>query len=116
MDDLRHGDIVWANIDDERGRNPKPRPVVVVSRQDEIDDGGSVMVVAITTTFNEPIPDNQVRIPSHPNRNQITGLRRPCVAVCTWSRMVEQADISQRQGRVTTRALQKIVEFINKSA
>lgn len=115
MDDLRHGDIVWVKIDDERGRNPKLRPVIVVSEQEEIDDGGSVMVIAITTTFDTPLSENQVRIPSHPNRNPITGLSKPCVAVCTWARMVEQGDITRRQGRVTPRALARIVEFINKS-
>lgn len=50
---IEYGRIVWAMIPDSRGGNPKSRPVVVITPNDEIEHDGKIEVLAITTLLGE---------------------------------------------------------------
>ena len=80
---LQQGSIVWINLDDQAGRNPKCRPAVVVTPTHEINPDGDIQLVAAVGTFSKPLPPNRVPLPW-----QHGGLRtrrdKPCVAVCDW--------------------------------
>jgi len=60
----RYGDIVLVSaMIDPQGRNPKDRPAVVVTRDDEIHEDGTLEVAAITTWLPDPLPEDHVLLP-----------------------------------------------------
>ena len=70
---LQQGSIVWVELVDPAGRNPKTRPAVVLTPSNEILPGGTIYVAAASSTFNEPLPVNQVVLPWHPQKHPVTG-------------------------------------------
>lgn len=110
------GRIVLAELLDPQGRNPKPRPVVIVTATEEIQPGQPFLVVAITGTFPTPLPQDCVPLPWHANRHPKTGLRKPSVAACSWYVEITEANILEYKGRVPDREmltiLTKLAEII----
>src|SRR5271168_844906 len=95
-----YGRIVWAEITDPQGRNPKCRPAVIVTGTAEIDPEGEVWVVAISTQIDAAPAEDQVALPWHAQRHPKTGLNERCAAVCTWMRRIRVADIQGFAGVV----------------
>jgi mRNA-degrading endonuclease toxin of MazEF toxin-antitoxin module len=52
-----------VEVADPQGRNPKRRPAVIVTPNDDIAPDGVVRVVAISTRIEEAPPDVQVELP-----------------------------------------------------
>lgn len=77
------GSIVRVELLDPQGRNPKYRPAVVVSSNEEITPGGEVWVVGITGTEGRE-PALEVPLQHDPKGVCRTGLRKPSVAACWW--------------------------------
>ena len=63
---LQQGRIVWANVPRPDGSPGKPRTAVIITANEEINDTDPFVVVAITSTFQEPLRDAEVRLPFHP--------------------------------------------------
>jgi hypothetical protein len=87
--DLQQGSIVWiANVPDLQGRNPKPQPraFIVVSATSDIRPGNTIIGVAVTSTFREPVTDIAM-VPMRWNaRGTVeTGFRRKCFAKVDWA-------------------------------
>ena len=106
--ELQQGHIVWVRMQDQAGRNPKCRPAVVLTATDEIIPNESIVVVAATTRFTEPLPDHKIILPWKPGRHPMTGLYKPCVAVCDWLAEVSQSDIQSVGGKVSTHIMEAI--------
>ncbi len=95
---LQQGSIVWVELVDPAGRNPKTRPAVVLTPSNEILPGGTIYVAAASSTFNEPLPVNQVVLPWHPQKHPVTGLRKKCVVMCEWIAEIDPAHILEIGG------------------
>jgi len=63
---LQQGRIVWANMPRPDGSPGKPRTAVIITGTEEINDTDPFVVVAITSTFREPLRGTEVRLPFHP--------------------------------------------------
>ena len=81
---VRYGDIVFAEMLDPQGRNPKVRRVVVLTTDRQLDRGVPVVVAAITSTLPSSPGPEFVVLPWHNNRHPKTGLRIRSAVVCSW--------------------------------
>lgn len=106
---LRQGQIVWVEIRDSAGRNPKCRPAVVLTKTSEIHDGEPIVVVAATGRIDQPLPKHHVALPWMHSRHPVTGLYKPCVAVCDWLAEIEPSQVISVGGNVPTHIMMEIV-------
>ena len=95
------GDIVIIDsLLDPQGRNPKDRACVLIGPQEQIDAGGPLDVVAITTLLPDLLPFDHVLLPWDFRRHPRTGLNKRNAAVCTWVVEVDASRIIRRIGHV----------------
>jgi hypothetical protein len=111
---ISQGSIIRAVVTDTKGGNPKPRPLVVISTNSEIDREGIVFAVAITGEFNEPPLADEIILPFCPKRRCRTGLTKKCVAKCTWQREVRLTDVLEIKGHAPTTELELILAGIKR--
>lgn len=111
---LAQGRIVWAELLDPQGRNPKRRPAVVLTPTAEIRDGGEVVVVALSSRVDQSPPDVSVEIPWHRDGHPRTKLNRRNVAVCTWlvARPVTSIGEGDVGGTVPFAQMARILEIV----
>jgi mRNA-degrading endonuclease toxin of MazEF toxin-antitoxin module len=109
---LCRGRIVWVELLDPQGHNPKCRPAVIVTPDAEIVNDGEVWVVAISTQLAEAPPEAQVELPWDRRGHPRTGLRERCAAVCTWMEKVRVSSIQGSAGVVPGRQLLVILTRI----
>jgi mRNA-degrading endonuclease toxin of MazEF toxin-antitoxin module len=107
---LQQGRIVWANVSRPDGSPGKPRTAVILTATEEITDSDPFVVVAITSTFQEPLRDAEVRLPFHPQGGGRVGLNRPTVAVCDWLIEIRKDQVLQEAGSLPTTVMIEIVE------
>lgn len=81
---LEQGRIVWAELLDPQGRNPKRRPAVVLTPTAEIRPDGEIVVAALSSQVDQSSPDVSVELPWHRDGHPRTKLNRRNVVVCTW--------------------------------
>lgn len=81
---LQQGRIVYAELLDPQGRNPKRRPAVVLTPTAEIQSDGEVVVAAISKQVDQAPPEVSVEIPWQHDGHPRTKLNRRGVAVCSW--------------------------------
>src|SRR6478609_3353578 len=105
---LRQGRIVWVEIPDPRGQNPKIRPAVILTPTGEIRADGVVQVAAITTSVGAPA-GVAVSLPWHRNGHPRTKLRRPSEVVCSWIAEVPAVTLQVTEGLVPIRELNEIL-------
>jgi hypothetical protein len=110
---LRQGSVVRARILDPLGDNPKVRPLVIVTQTHEISPNQPLVAVAITGRFSNPLAADEVPLPHHPAGSAKTGLRKPCVAKCSWVVSLRPEDILEQKGFITTDKLTAILKRIN---
>jgi hypothetical protein len=87
--------VVWKWMSDENGENPKEHPVVIISKQEHIDNEEYAYVwgvVASHTAALIPHPDN-VPLP-HGRRKCFS---KKTVAVCRWRVKVVKADVKPEE-------------------
>jgi mRNA-degrading endonuclease toxin of MazEF toxin-antitoxin module len=106
------GCIIEVQIRDPNQQNVKVRPAVIVSETTEIEAEHRILCVAITGTFPTKLPDDCVLLPYHRQGHPRTGLKKRCVAMCTWLFEIEEADIRKYIGRVPDRQLQEILNYL----
>ena len=116
MASLQQGSIVWAQIRDPNGQNPKQRPAVVVTATEDIKPGEPVVVVAATTKFDTPLPADCVALPWHPTGKVRTGLRKVTVACCSWLCAIQIEDIDEVGGIVPAKVMLEIIKKVNELA
>ena len=105
---LMTGRIVWSELADANGIR-KLRPAVIVTPTNRITPGGPLDVVAITSRLSNPLPDDHVLLPWHPQAHPRTRLNRRCAAVCTWVARISDIDIQDLGGVVPAPLMQSIL-------
>src|ERR1700722_102596 len=105
MSPLSHGQIVWAEMKDSQGRNPKVRPAVVILSSDATPADTSVWLVGISTNLDAARSSDQVILPSDPKKHPTTGFIKESAAVCTWMEKVPLSKIGPVAGKVPGREL-----------
>ena len=110
---VKQGDIVWAVRADPQGRNEKRRPFVVMTLSEEIREGETIVVAAITTTLPNPLTDEYVDIPWHRNGSALTRLRKRCAVHCGWIDELALDAVEQTRGRVSGGKLLEILQKVN---
>jgi mRNA-degrading endonuclease toxin of MazEF toxin-antitoxin module len=111
---IKQGEILWATCTDPQGANEKRRPVVVVTRSEEIERGEPIIAAAITTTLPEPLTDEFVELPWHRDGSARTGLRKRCAVYCRWLMELNPDDVEKSQGHVPGGKLKEIIERLNR--
>ena len=81
---LQQGRIVWVEVLDPQGRNPKRRPAVILTPTDEIRADGEIVVAAMSSQIDQSPPEVSVEVPWHRDGHPRTKLNRRNVVVCTW--------------------------------
>lgn len=112
MSPLCRGRIVWVELLDPQGRNPKCRPAVTVTPDAEIKPDGEVWVVSISSQCEAAPAEDQVELPWDRRGHPRTGLKERCAAVCTWMEKVSVASIQECAGIVPGRQLLDILSRI----
>ena len=102
------GRIVWVELPDPQGRNPKCRPAVIITPTPDIVPGGVVRVVGISTRLDAAPPEVTVALQWDPRGNCRTGLREQSVAVCNWVAHVPLSAIQGQGGVVPPRQMMEI--------
>src|SRR3954470_16729515 len=97
--------VIVVGLLDPQGRNPKDRACVVVSPSDQIEAGGALDVVAITTKLPDPLPPDHVPLPWQLPRHPRTGLGKRGAAVCTWQAEVDPSRVARSIGSVPGRQM-----------
>jgi mRNA-degrading endonuclease toxin of MazEF toxin-antitoxin module len=114
MTGLSCGSIVWIELPDPQGKNPKRRPAVVVTAAADLVSATEVWVAAITTRIDALADDERVDLPWHRDGHPRTGLRERCAAVCSWLQKVPIVQIPKPMGIVPDKQLFQILGKIGK--
>ena len=98
MPQYRFGDIVEVELLDPNGKNPKRRPVRIVSTAEEIGSSAMLNVAAISSSVPDPLPPDFVELPfANPgNQHCRTGLFRRSVVKCHWLDLIHRDRILRR--------------------
>jgi mRNA-degrading endonuclease toxin of MazEF toxin-antitoxin module len=102
------GRIVWVEVPDPQGRDPKRRPAVIITPTEEIQPDGQVTIVAISTSFTEAPAEVQVELPWDAKGTSKTQLRRRSWAVCSWLATVSLSSVIEYRGIVPPRQMIEI--------
>ena len=112
--DLRRGRIVWADLADPRG-HVKRRPVVILTPTDEIRDEQPFTVMAISTSYADPPPDDHVELPWNADCRRVrTRLNRRSAAVISWLGMMTSEQLEEFAGEVPEDLMIRILEKLDK--
>lgn len=97
---LCQGRIVWVDMVDPQGRNPKRRPAVIVTPTEAIVADGFVAVAAVTSALDQAPADVTIELPWHRDGHPRTKLRKRSVVICNWLEPVAVAEIRGSEGLV----------------
>ena len=99
---IRFADIIFAEVLDPNGQNPKTRRVVVLTPDIELVAGFPIVVAGVTGTLPDPLTGDYVRLPykNPPGRHPKTGLTKKAAILCTWVVSITRNDIRGRSGFV----------------
>ena len=99
---IRYADILFAEVFDPNGQNPKIRRVVVLTPNLELAAGYPIVVAGVTTTLPDPVTSNYVKLPykNPPGRHPRTGLTKEAAVLCTWIVSISTSDVHGRSGFV----------------
>jgi len=111
-DELRQGRIIWVELIDPQGRNPKPRPAVILTPTEQILPDGEVLVAAITSQTEMARVEVSVALPWHRSGHPKTKLDRRNAVVCTWLATIRVADIQRFGGHTSIPELNRIIEIV----
>ncbi len=107
------GRIIWAELNDPQGKNRKRRPAVILTATDEIKPGEPIVVVGVSTQFDQSSPEVQVRLPWGRPMHRATRLNQECAAVCTWLEEIYEPDILEYAGIVPGDCLLEILKKVD---
>ena len=114
------GLIVRAVVLDPAGRNPKARPLVLLTGEDDTPADAPLIAAAISGTLPRPLPNYYVLLPWHRSGHRQTGLKKKCAAVCNWFPQINRSEPVQVMGRVPdtefATILQKVQAFHDEQA
>ncbi|HEU5118405.1 MAG TPA: type II toxin-antitoxin system PemK/MazF family toxin [Isosphaeraceae bacterium] len=99
---VRFADILFAEVLDPNGQNPKTRRVVVLTPNHALAAGFPIVVAAITSTLPTPLTADYVRLPwmNPPRRHPRTGLTKESAVHCSWVFSITRQDVKGLSGFV----------------
>ena len=99
---IRFADIVFAEVLDPNGQNPKTRRVVVLTPDIELAAGFPIVVAGVTGTLPSPLTADYVKLPykNPPGRHPKTGLTKRAAVLCTWIVSITTQDAIGHSGFV----------------
>ena len=106
------GRVVWATILDSQGRNPKRRPLIILTPTESITADATVFVVGVSTKFDRDAPEAQTELPFDPRGASRSGLRERCWAVSTWVVEVAVSAIESYAGTIPGLVMAEIIRKI----
>jgi mRNA-degrading endonuclease toxin of MazEF toxin-antitoxin module len=110
---LELGRIVWAELPSSDGKSTKRRPAVIVTLTEQITaDDPCFLVVAATTKFTSPLPEDHVLLPWHPQGKVRTQLRQPTAAVCNWIFEIRESHVMKYGGVVPPKVMLEIAKIL----
>jgi hypothetical protein len=111
---VQQGSIIRANVVDPQGGNPKTRPLVVISGNDDLLLSGEISCVAITGEIADPPLEDEVLLPWDASRRCRTGLTKRSGAKCSWNCEIEDDDVVEFKGHCPPAELERILEIVDK--
>ncbi len=84
--------------------------MVVLTPNNQLEAGAPIVAAAITGTLPNPLSDEYELLPWHRQKRTVTGLSKPCAAVCSWIIEVDPSKIDNIVGRVPGDHLKRIAE------
>lgn len=111
---IEQGRIVWAVLPSSDRKSQKHRPAVILTSTRDIVPGEPLVAVALSTTFDEPLGPECVRLPWNRSGAVRTRLRKPTVAVCNWLVELDAEDIEQFGGIVPVKEMREIVQKVER--
>jgi hypothetical protein len=99
---IRFADIVFAEVFDPNGQNPKTRRVVVLTPDIELAAEFPIVVAGVTSTLPNRLTADYVMLPykNPPDRHSKTGLTKKAAVLCTWVVLITPNDVKGRSGFV----------------
>lgn len=99
---IHYGDIVFAEVPDPNGLNPKVRRVVVLTPDAAQAAGYPIVVAGVTGTLPDPLTSDYVVLPwkNPPGRHPKTGMTKRGAILCTWLVRIGPNDIQGHSGFV----------------
>ena len=107
------GTICRALVTDENFQNEKLRPVLVISKTQDIRPDGDVYVACITTSYKRPATKPLFALPWAADGSCSTKLRQECAVKCVWIRLVPHQKLKPPFGRLDNGQLLPILHYIN---
>jgi mRNA-degrading endonuclease toxin of MazEF toxin-antitoxin module len=107
---LRQGRIVYVTVFDSHGKNPKRRPVILVSPPEGVPEGAPLIGVAVSTQPRDPLRPEEIRLPSNRQKQGSSRLPERCVAVCDWAVQFFPQQIEEVGGMIYGELLFEILE------
>lgn len=103
--------ILFAEVLDPNGRNPKMRRVAVLTPDDALTAGFPIVVAGITGTLPTPLTEDFVALPyrNPPGHHPVTGLNKKAAVLCTWLVALAQNEVRGWSGIVPPRYM-KLIE------
>src|SRR4051794_26703312 len=106
---LAQGLIAWTAIPDSEGGNIKVRPVVILTKTEEIKINGNVKVAAITTDCGRAPFSETVELPFSEPIHPLTKLNKPGEVVCSWVAEVPCARLYSSGGSLPEDVLREVL-------
>jgi hypothetical protein len=101
-------------VADPNGFNNYRRPVVILTRNDEIEDADTLygVVASNTAATSQPPSDSLIQLPYQREGRVGTKLKKPTVAVCGWIVAIDKSEIAEEDigGVVPSHLVQLILE------
>jgi hypothetical protein len=97
---IRFADIVFAEVFDPNGQNPKTRRVAVLTPDIELAAGFPIVVAGVASTLPNPLTADYVMLPykNPPDRHPKTGLTKKAAVLCSWVGLISPNDVKGRSG------------------
>jgi mRNA-degrading endonuclease toxin of MazEF toxin-antitoxin module len=109
---LHQGRIVWVELLDPQGRNPKVRPAVIVTATRDILPDGDVVVAAVTTQLDTAPTEVCVELPWQRGGHPRTKLNSRNVVVCTWLVTIPVNEIRGTAGVAPIGQMNRILDIV----
>jgi len=97
------GSIVWVELLDPQGRNPKVRPAIVIDVNAEDSNVGTILVVAVSSSIGLADPAVTVALPWHRDGHPKTKFDKRSEAICNWVVRVPLSAVQGTRGYIPTK-------------
>jgi mRNA-degrading endonuclease toxin of MazEF toxin-antitoxin module len=113
--ELTEGRLVWVELSDPQGRNPKVRPAVVLTPTEDIRPDGVIAVAAVTGVVDEIPKGSAVPLPWDRRGHPETKLTKPCAVACHWTAAVPVSAVQSVRGFVPARLMYRVRAAMKRS-